>query len=487
MNSETLELLTKELARELAGSRMGKVFQLSRSEIAIDLRLAGSNYLYVNFTPSDPRLHLISRRLKDLERSSGNPSPFSLTLRKRLSNGEVIKVSRRPDERILDIAFHAEDELGIAAAYSLVVQLTGRSANLFLVDDAGIIIDRSRDTSGHGQQIGEAYSPPVRESSDPKSEKHGPADAAAASSPARPSAALDAFYSELAAGSRFRGLARAANNKISSELKKREKLIGKMKADLVSHGDPGAWKRFGDLLLANSSTAGRTENAVLVTDYFDENAPEISIPVDANDSLTEAAEKYYRKYTKARNGAAEIAARIDKLSSELSILEKRKEEIAQAVEEEDAAVLEAYLAEGKRAPVEKPRGKTLVATPSARSFVSTDGFEILVGKKAKDNDILTFKVAKSLDTWMHAADYPGSHVVIRNPNRKEIPHQTLTEAAKLAAFYSQGKAQTKAAVHYTLKKFVNKPKGSAPGLVSLASFKTILVVPEFPEALTQKD
>ena len=88
---------------------------------------------------------------------------------------------------------------------------------------------------------------------------------------------------------------------------------------------------------------------------------------------------------------------------------------------------------------------------------------------------------------MHAADYPGSHVVIRNPNRKEIPHQTLTEAAKLAAFYSQGKAQTKAAVHYTLKKFVNKPKGSAPGLVSLASFKTILVVPEFPEALTQKD
>jgi predicted ribosome quality control (RQC) complex YloA/Tae2 family protein len=79
---------------------------------------------------------------------------------------------------------------------------------------------------------------------------------------------------------------------------------------------------------------------------------------------------------------------------------------------------------------------------------------------------------------MHAADYPGSHVVIRNANKKELPQRTLVEAAQLAAFYSQGKKQPKAAVHYTLKKYVNKPKGAAPGLVRLASFKTILVEPK---------
>jgi predicted ribosome quality control (RQC) complex YloA/Tae2 family protein len=103
-----------------------------------------------------------------------------------------------------------------------------------------------------------------------------------------------------------------------------------------------------------------------------------------------------------------------------------------------------------------------------------------VGKKATDNDYLTFRVARSLDTWMHAADYPGSHVVIRNANRKEIPNRTLIEAAQLAAFYSTGRSQVKAAVHYTLKKFVNKPKRAAPGLVSLSSFKTILVEPKVP-------
>jgi predicted ribosome quality control (RQC) complex YloA/Tae2 family protein len=78
---------------------------------------------------------------------------------------------------------------------------------------------------------------------------------------------------------------------------------------------------------------------------------------------------------------------------------------------------------------------------------------------------------------MHAADYPGSHVVIRVPNRKEVPNQTLLEAAQLAAFYSDARDVPKAAVNYTLKKFVNKPKRAAPGLVSLASFKTVLVEP----------
>ncbi|MDQ3712269.1 MAG: NFACT RNA binding domain-containing protein, partial [Acidobacteriota bacterium] len=109
---------------------------------------------------------------------------------------------------------------------------------------------------------------------------------------------------------------------------------------------------------------------------------------------------------------------------------------------------------------------------------SSEGFEILVGKGAKDNDYLTFRIAKASDLWFHAADYPGSHVVVKNPNRKEIPPKTLLEAAQIAAFFSHAKQQPKVAVHYTPKKFVNKPKGASAGLVSLASFKTILVEPK---------
>ena len=208
---------------------------------------------------------------------------------------------------------------------------------------------------------------------------------------------------------------------------------------------------------------------------------EIAVEVDENMSITEAAEKFFKKYTKARNAGEEITARLEKLKSELSGLERQAERLEQAILDRDENQLAEFASDQKRKPSEKTRGKPVETSSGARSFVSSDGFEILVGKKAKDNDFLTFRIAKSLDLWMHAADYPGSHVVVRNPNRKDIPHRTLLEAAQLAAFYSQGKSQPKAAVHYTQKKFVNKPKGAAAGLVSLASFKTILVVPKVPE------
>ena len=115
--------------------------------------------------------------------------------------------------------------------------------------------------------------------------------------------------------------------------------------------------------------------------------------------------------------------------------------------------------------------------PIGRRFLSSEGFEILVGRKDRDNDLLTFRVAQSLDIFLHAADYPGSHVIIRNPNRKPVPQQTIQEAAELAAFFSQAKTQGKAAVHYTEKKSVTKPPRAKPGLVRLSSFKTIMVQP----------
>jgi predicted ribosome quality control (RQC) complex YloA/Tae2 family protein len=79
---------------------------------------------------------------------------------------------------------------------------------------------------------------------------------------------------------------------------------------------------------------------------------------------------------------------------------------------------------------------------------------------------------------MHAGDYPGSHVVVRNPTRKEIPHRTIIEAAQLAGRFSQASEDTKVVVHYTERKFLSKPKGSAPGLVRLSRFRSITVEPK---------
>jgi predicted ribosome quality control (RQC) complex YloA/Tae2 family protein len=229
----------------------------------------------------------------------------------------------------------------------------------------------------------------------------------------------------------------------------------------------------GDLLLANAANARREGDKIFVTDFFDEATPEIAIEADENLSVTEAAEKFFKRYTKARNAAGEIAKRLDTVQKELARLKRERSELEEAIERKDEFI--SAEPSDNRPSVREKKGAIF---NGARRFLSSDGFEILVGKKAKDNDHLTFRIAGSLDMWLHAADYPGSHVVIRNPSRKEIPQRTLLEAAQLAAFYSDAGQQTKAAVHYTQKKFVNKPRGAAPGLVSLASFKTILVEPK---------
>ncbi|HEY7912395.1 MAG TPA: NFACT RNA binding domain-containing protein, partial [Blastocatellia bacterium] len=112
-----------------------------------------------------------------------------------------------------------------------------------------------------------------------------------------------------------------------------------------------------------------------------------------------------------------------------------------------------------------------------RRFLSSDGYEIVVGRNDRENDHITFKLARPADLWLHAADYPGSHVVVRNPARGEIPMRTILEAAEVAAFYSQAKSESKAAVHYTQRKFISKPPRAKPGLVRLSSFKSVLVEP----------
>ena len=114
----------------------------------------------------------------------------------------------------------------------------------------------------------------------------------------------------------------------------------------------------------------------------------------------------------------------------------------------------------------------------ARRFDSPDGMEILVGRTASDNDVLTFKIAAQRDFWMHVAGESGSHVVVRNPDGlKALPRETLRYAAALAAGYSKAKNAGKVAVHVARVKDVSKPKGLPSGKVTLSRYKSVKVEP----------
>jgi len=478
VNNKTLEIISTEFENNLVGQKFGKIFPLSRLTLAIDFRLNDSQFLFISVESSAPRVYFIKRRLRDLEKQSVNPHPFILFLKKRLSNAILQTVSKIEHERILIFNLIAQSELGETEKYSFVAQLTGRSANLFLLDRNNFVLDKLRETFGEGQEIGSRYAPPTRENNRRKNENE---EVFSAGNATTLSEALDNFYLEKEAERIFQTRAKAVENKIKQEISKREKLVKKLQQDLENHGDAEKWKLFGDLILANLADAVRFDDKVLVVDYFDEALPTLEIDIDANDSLTQAAEKFFKRYTKARNAKEEISKRLGDLETQIADFKLQKEKIDEAIAEHDDDYLTEFLGEKFGELDSKRKEKKSDHFNGARYFTSSEGFEILVGKASKDNDHLTFRLAKSLDLWLHAADYPGSHVIVKNPNRQEIPQKTLIEAAQLAAFYSHARQQPKVAVHYTQKKFVNKPKGAAHGLVSLSSFKTILVEPKVIE------
>ncbi|HYN85411.1 MAG TPA: NFACT RNA binding domain-containing protein, partial [Pyrinomonadaceae bacterium] len=393
--------------------------------------------------------------------------------------------------------------VGGAHAPALVAQLTGRSANLFLLDDAGRVLDSLRPARGAGQETGDIYAPPAQPRDSTRTEARDsaqvttpPAERAADAPPdargrfATLSEALDDFYTRRVRERAFDARASALAARLRQAAEKRRKLLRNLERDRAAHGDADEHRRVGDLLLANIATAERRGGAVRLTDYYADGAPTIEIEIDEQRTLQEEAAARFSRYAKARRAAEEIARRLDALTAELAALEELQARLTDVAESRDEAALEAFEDEARAATGEGPRRrvedegragrrqKKAESVPGVRRYRSTDGYEVLVGRGARDNDHLTFRVARPSDVWLHAADYPGSHVVVRNHLRgKEVPHRTVVEAAQLAAHFSQARKDAKVAVHYTERKFVSKIKGGAPGLVRLSSFRTLMVEP----------
>ncbi|WP_044967831.1 NFACT RNA binding domain-containing protein [Sorangium cellulosum] len=113
--------------------------------------------------------------------------------------------------------------------------------------------------------------------------------------------------------------------------------------------------------------------------------------------------------------------------------------------------------------------------------LTIDGFEVLVGRGDEDNDALTFEIAEPHDLWLHVAGgTPGSHVIVRNPERVEVPREVVERAAAAAAWYSKARSAAKVEVHVCRAADVSKPRGAPAGLVQLARWKSVRVRPEIP-------
>jgi len=267
---------------------------------------------------------------------------------------------------------------------------------------------------------------------------------------------------------------------LSQRIDRHLKKIQKLKEEQLYAENAIESKIYGDLILANLYQVETGMLEITVLNYYEPDSPEISVPLDSRLTPSENAQKYFKKYNKLKIAQEELSKQIAETEADLAYLEQVQTAIELSsdstnVEEIRQELIEAGLLKKKYQIKGKKEKKKKPAEPL--KYLSTDGFEILVGKNNIQNDLLTLKIASNRDIWLHTKIIPGSHVIIRTKGQ-DVPEQTIFEAACIAAWHSKGRLSGQVPVDYTPVKFVSKPSGSKPGMVIYSTNQTLYVTPD---------
>jgi predicted ribosome quality control (RQC) complex YloA/Tae2 family protein len=232
-------------------------------------------------------------------------------------------------------------------------------------------------------------------------------------------------------------------------------------------------EELGHILMANLHQIEKRAERVELFDFY-RNA-NIFIKLKSELSPQKNAENYYRK---SKNEKIEIEKLIENIENREQLLIKANAHIKTIEEEKNLKLLRNYLKINNLAQVSK---STVISYKELFKRFEVEGFEILVGKNSKNNDVLTQQYAYKDDLWLHARDATGSHVVVKYKAGKKIPNSVIEAAASLAAYFSKRRNETLTPVIVTQKKFVRKPKGLADGQVIVEKEQVVMVEPKMPK------
>ena len=240
------------------------------------------------------------------------------------------------------------------------------------------------------------------------------------------------------------------------------------------------YKISGELIKANLAGIKRGDREITAINYYSPRQENITIPL--NDKLTplENARLYFKKYRKTKDSFRIIFEQLKNHQQKLAQLT----ELQKLYEQESNSLpnlLKIYnnltrLGWAKKAATSLRKAKKETNRLQPTKYISKDEWEIYVGKNNLQNDFLTFKLASGNDTWLHAKNIQGSHIIIKNKGSKQsLPLDTLIQAANLAAYFSKAKKADKVLVDYTFKKYVKKPKKAKPGMVIYSQEKSLWI------------
>ncbi len=264
---------------------------------------------------------------------------------------------------------------------------------------------------------------------------------------------------------------------VNTNINRCKKKIDLQKKELEEASNKDILKLYGELLIANVYRIPKDSSSIVLQNFYS-NYEDVEIALNPKITPQENAQRYFKKYQKAKVTFSVKKEELKKSEDEYKYLDgvfhilESCDDLDELDEIKQELVDEGYIT----STYSKYKKKNNKSISKPRKYVTEDGFVIVVGKNNTQNDMLTLRWADSRDIWLHAKNIPGSHVIIRKEN-KDIPNEIIKKAASLAAYFSKARDSSLVAVDYTDVKNIKKPKGAKPGMVVYYNNKTVYVKP----------
>lgn len=237
------------------------------------------------------------------------------------------------------------------------------------------------------------------------------------------------------------------------------------------------YKNYGDLIVSNLyNITDEKCTSLKVIDYYDENMPEIEIPMDITLSPKQNSDKYFLKYNKLKTAEEILITELKKGEINLVYLESILESIERTQTTDELLEIKTELSDAGFVKISTKNTKKVIKSVPTK-FMSSDGFVIYAGKNNIQNDFLTLKTANKTDLWFHTQKIHGTHVILINDGR-DIPEQTMLECAMISAYNSKAKNSSNVPVDFCPVSHVKKPRGAKPGMVIYDNYNTIYITPD---------
>lgn len=283
---------------------------------------------------------------------------------------------------------------------------------------------------------------------------------------------LDEFYAQRDKAESMRRKSRDLQKRVKTARDRSERTLLARREEWKKSENRDTYRQYGDIIMSNIYRMHKGDQILEAENFYLDGAPMVKISLDPLKTPQQNAARYYKEYNKAKTAQAHLTELIARNETELTYLGSVLDEIQRAESERDLAEIRRELTESGYLRRQKNGKADRQKSQGPMRFISTSGYEILVGRSNAQNDELTLRTARRTDVWLHTQKIHGSHVLIRAEDTTP-DDQTLYEAACLAAYHSQAREGGKVPVDYTLAKYVKKPHGAMPGMVIYTDYQTI--------------